>query len=111
MSNHSSHVFYLRKQRVKVRACAIPWRLSLFSHLFDPVQLPHSHIHRLNSASTVRADTVSKSRDRSSAMRTADADRSLSVPDLRDILDINKFHIKAVLLFFLLHIFLFIRRL
>ena len=61
------------------------------------MQLPHSHIHRLHSASAVWADAFSQVSNRSAAIRTVDADGGLSVPDLCDILNIDQLHIEAVL--------------
>ncbi len=79
MSNHSSHVFVIyAKQRVKVRACRDTLAtVSLFTPLRSGAAPTLSHSpaqQRLHS--TGRHGL--QSRDRSSAMRTADADRSLS---------------------------------
>lgn len=80
-------------------------------HFLDPMQLPHSHIHRFHGAAAVWADAIAKTGDRCAAVGTADTDSGLASAYLCDILDVDQLHIEAVLFFFLLHIFLFIRRL
>ena len=75
------------------------------------MQLPHSHIHRFHGAAAVWADPIAKTGNRCATVGTADTDSGLSGAYLCDILDVDQFHIEAVLFFFLLHIFLFIRRL
>ena len=78
-------------------------------HFLDPMQLPHSHIHRFHGAAAVWADAIAKTGDRCAAVGTADTDSGLSIPDLCDILNIDQLQIKTVLFLLPLHIFLFIR--
>ena len=66
-------------------------------HFLDPMQLPHSHIHRFHGAAAVWADAIAKTGNRCAAVGTIDTNSSLASAYLCDILDVDQLHIEAVL--------------
>ena len=66
-------------------------------HFLDPMQLPHSHIHRFHGAAAVWADAIAKTDNRCAAVGTIDTNSSLASAYLCDILDVDQLHIEAVL--------------